>query len=450
MTPAAAPTSAQTQISATLQSAVRAGLLSGDAPVAIFYDLPRLTATCESLVASFPPTSLHAFALKAAPFPRLLAHMHAAAGLGAECASIAELGLSAAAGIPAAATIYDSPAKTDAHLAAALSRGVHVNADSFDELARIARLLPAHAPRAGAAASVGLRVNPQLGAGAIAETFTAAAACKFGEPLRERRADILAAYARLPFLNTVHVHVGSQGCAVDTLVAGARAAVDLADEVNRGVAGRVTQIDIGGGLSVQYWSDARATGFAQLAERLRADVPGLFRYRVLTEFGRRVVSDAGFIAARVEAVKRSGGETYVVCHAGADLLMRPVYQADKWGHRVEVYDAAGRVKQGDQEGEEEKEEEAVNVAGPICFAGDIIARGRRVGKVERGDWVVVRDAGAYTLSMYCRHTSQLTPPVYGVGGGGRVTTICRGETVEDVVRFWGGDAGAGAGAGGRG
>ncbi|CDF35774.1 unnamed protein product [Chondrus crispus] len=435
MTPATTsptPTPAQARISTTLQAALRTSLLSADAPVALFYDLARLSATCRELVAAFPPSALHAFALKAAPFPRLLRHLHAS-GLGAECASIAELGLAAAADIPPARVIYDSPAKTDAHLVAALSAGVHVNADSFAELARIAELMPLHAPRP--AASVGLRVNPQLGSASIAETFTAAAACKFGEPLREARADILAAYAKFPFLDTVHVHVGSQGCGIDTLVAGAREAVALADEVNRGVAGRVRQIDIGGGLSVDYWSDGEGSSFAEMGDRLRGEVPGLAKYRVVTEFGRRVASAAGFVAARVQAVKRSGGRTYVVCHAGADLLVRPVYQGDKWGHRVEVYDAAGRLKGG--------ETETVDVAGPICFAGDVIARDRELARAQEGDWIVVRDAGAYTLSMYCRHTSQLTPPVYGVGEAGVVTTICRGETVEDVVRFWGGGGGGG-------
>lgn len=328
--------------------------------------------------------------------------------------------------MPPSNVIFDSPAKTHAHLSAALAAGVHVNADSFAELARIHTILQT----VPSTSSVGLRVNPQLGTAAIADTFTAAAACKFGEPLREARADILAAFVNYPFINTVHVHVGSQGCHIDVLVAGARAAVDLADDVNARVPRRVTQIDIGGGLSVDYWSDHPPTSFEEFGNRLRDDVPGLFKYRILTEFGRRIAADTAFIAAKVESVKSSGGKTYVVCHAGADLLLRPVYQKDKWGHRIEVYDKEGRLRTGDTT--------TVQVAGPICFAGDIIARDRELPLPQPGDLIVVRDCGAYTLSMYSRHTSQLAPAVYGYEAEqpAKLTLLKRQETVEDVVRFW--------------
>lgn len=436
-----APTPAQAAISRVLGAAIEARLLSDDAPVALFYNLGQLRANAAALRAAFPPTALHGFALKAAPLVALVRELHAA-GLGGECASVAELGICRAAGLPPAAVIYDSPAKTDAHLRAALEAGVHLNADSLAEVARIDALLRA-APPAQPPPSVGLRVNPQIGDASIAETFTAAAASKFGEPLRECRAEIVAAFVRHPFLNTIHVHVGSQGCATDVLVGGASAAVALADEVNAAVAGRVRCIDIGGGLSVQYWGDEPVTTFDELGARLRAEVPRLFEYRVLTEFGRRVASDTAFIAARVEAIKTSGGKTFVVCHVGADLLMRPVYQRAKWGHRVEVYDAEGRLRTG--------EKVTADVAGPICFAGDIFAVGREMVLPRRGDIIVVRDTGAYTISMYCRHTSQLVPAVFGYeenppsGDGGdsrkqvdpKFVTLKKQETVEDVVRFWG-------------
>lgn len=405
---------------AALQAAIRNNLLSTASPVAAFYNLADLRSNIASLLAAFPSSSLHAFALKAAPFPRLLRHLHAA-GLGGECASIAELALCKAAAIPPAHTVYDSPAKTDPHLREALREGVHINADNVHELRRIDALVNTVV----SGSSVGLRVNPQLGSASIAETFTAAAACKFGEPLRERRDAIVQAFVKYPFLTAIMVHVGSQGCELDVLVEGAAAAVELAGEI-RAAGGNVEIIDIGGGISVDYWGDSEIA-FEQLAAMLRKRCPGLFEYKIMTEFGRRMVAKTGFIAGRVESVKESGGKTYVICHIGADVLMRPAYVPKKWGHRIEVYDSEGEAREG-RTGK-------VEIGGPLCFSGDIIARDREMVIPNVGDWIVVRDAGAYTVAMYSRHTSQLVPPVYGVDGG-EFEVIKKGETVDDVVKFW--------------
>lgn len=63
----------------------------------------------------------------------------------------------------------------------------------------------------------------------------------------------------------------------------------------------------GGGLSVNFASDAIAPSFEQYAAALRAAVPELFEpsqfSTVVTEFGRALIAKAGFFASRVEYVK---------------------------------------------------------------------------------------------------------------------------------------------------
>jgi hypothetical protein len=63
--------------------------------------------------------------------------------------------------------------------------------------------------------------------------------------------------------------------------------------------------------------------------------------------------------------------------------------------------------------------------------------------VAPGDFVVIHDAGAYTLSMWSRYNSRQAPPVYGysvLGGKVDLRLLKRAETVEDVLSFWGGEA----------
>ncbi|KAI0566950.1 Pyridoxal-dependent decarboxylase [Gracilaria domingensis] len=410
-------------VSNVMQGAISSGKLSSLSPVGVFYNLDVLRYNAQSLIDAFPSDALHGFALKAAPFPKLVQKL-VPLGIGAECASIVELACAQAARVPARNVIFDSPAKTDEHLRYALTRGYHINANSVDELGTIERLRD----ECNSSSTVGLRVNPQLGTATISETFTAAAACQFGEPLKEKREEIIAAFDRYAFLTCIHVHVGSQGCGIDVILGGVEAAVALADEVNDKFGNRVSSIDIGGGLSVNYSSDS-ASNFEKLASLLRDKCEGLFKYHIMSEFGRHMSAKTAFLAAQVTSVRQSGGKTFVICQVGADVFMRPVYQPGKWWHRIEVYEPDGKLKKG--------ETAKVDVAGPLCFAGDILARDREVVVPEVGDYVVVRDVGAYTLSMHLRHTSQLAPPVYGVEADGSLMVIKRRESVEESVRFWG-------------
>ena len=123
-----------------------------------------------------------------------------------------------------------------------------------------------------------------------------------------------------------------------------------------------------------------------------------------------------------------------MCHAGADVLLRSVYAPDKWRHRLELFDKTGKPKS-------QAPLVKYDVAGPLCFSGDIIGTGRELAEAHAGDVLVVRDAGSYTLGMYSRHTSQQVPSVYGYRcDEGTVTfeELKKRETLEDIVRFWGG------------
>ena len=68
---------------------------------------------------------------------------------------------------------------------------------------------------------IGLRINPVVGAGTIAMISTATPQSKFGLPLTKDTWDrILDLFKNNPWLNGVHIHVGSQGVPLDKFVDG--------------------------------------------------------------------------------------------------------------------------------------------------------------------------------------------------------------------------------------
>ncbi|MFE9257071.1 diaminopimelate decarboxylase [Streptomyces sp. NPDC006879] len=361
------------------------------------------TAFAQALVADTPV--LHAFAVKAAPLVPVL-RLLADAGMGCEVASAGELALSGAAGVPPGRTVLDSPAKTTAELREALALGIAVNADNHQELERLDALVASAPTRS----PLGLRVNPQIGAGTIAATSTATPTSKFGVALRDgdARARVLHAYRERPRLSRLHTHSGSQGVPLALLAEGVREAYELAEEINAAAGRRqVDTLDIGGGLPVDFHSDEHQPSFDAYVHALRKAVPGLFAggYGLVTEFGRSLLAKHGLVLARVEYTKSAGGRPIALTHAGVQLATRTVYAPTAWPLRVLVYDGSGLPRGG--------RPLVQDVAGPACFSGDLIARERALPALAPGDLVALLDTGAYFFTTPYGYNSLPRPAVYG-------------------------------------
>ncbi|MER7181818.1 diaminopimelate decarboxylase [Streptomyces hyaluromycini] len=424
-----------------VRAAVEQGLLGPDAPIVGLLDVQGIRASATALRRAFaavaaPGTAiLHAFAVKAnplVPVVRLLAE----AGLGAEVASAGELALARAAGMPAERTVFDAPAKTEAELREALALGVAVNADNPQELRRLDALVHT----GGTTSSpLGIRVNPQVGAGTIGATSTATATSKFGVGLRDEGARewVVQAFAERPWLTRLHAHIGSQGIPLSLLARGVAETYALAEEINARAGRRqVDTLDIGGGLSVNFASEATEPTYAQYARLLAEVVPGLFdgRYGLVTEFGRSLLARHGTVVARVEYTKSSGGRRIAVTHAGVQVAPRTVYVPGAWPLRIAAYDAKGRPRQGAPV--------VQDVAGPACFAGDLLAEGRALPPLEQGDLAAALDTGAYYFGSHYSYNSLARPGVYGFaadGDGGVAFAVVREpQTVAEVVAESGG------------
>ncbi|MFH8728758.1 diaminopimelate decarboxylase [Streptomyces termitum] len=403
-------------------------------PVVALLDVDGIRASAAALTSAFAAVTgggtLHTFAVKACPLVPVL-RLLADAGIGAEVASPGELALARAAGVPPSRTVLDSPAKTRAELREALALGIAVNADNFQELARLDALVAA----GPTAAPLGLRVNPQLGAGSIGATSTATATSKFGVALRDEgaRDAVVRAFLDRPWLTRLHTHTGSQGVPLALMAEGARAAYELAEEINAKAGRRqIDTLDLGGGLPVNFASDEETPTHAAYARLLADTVPGLLdgRYRLVTEFGRSLLAKHGTVLARVEYTKTSGGRPIAVTHAGVQLATRTVYAPEAWPLRILAHDAEGRPRTGG--------EVVQDVAGPACFSGDLLAAGRSLPLLRPGDVVVVPDTGAYAFATPYAYNSLPRPAVHGytVADDGTVSfaTVREAQTAEDLLR----------------
>jgi len=388
-----------------LSAAIEGGLLDEETPLAGFVVTSRVRETIDELKQAFPNHFEHMFAAKANTMRRAL-ELVRDSGMGCEVASPGELEQALRAGFEPAQIVFDEPAKTRSVLRRVLELGVNLNIDSFQEFERVRSMSGAIRGRP----SIGFRLNPQVGAGRIDAMSTATASSKFGVALEDpgNRARLVECYRDHPWLNSLHVHVGSQGCSLDMMAAGVRKTAALAEEINATLGrSQVDAIDIGGGLPVNFESEEVTPRFSDYANLLREQAPVLFggAYRVRTEFGRSIYAKNGFIASRIEYTKQSGGRHIAISHAGAQVATRTVFMPDHWKIRVSAYDGSGRRKTGAAVTQD--------IAGPLCFAGDVVAREASLPLLEPGDFVVLHDTGAYYFSNPFIYNALPAPPVFG-------------------------------------
>ncbi|MFD7560564.1 diaminopimelate decarboxylase [Streptomyces sp. NPDC059835] len=393
-----------------VRAAVEQGLLDSE-PVACLLDIAGIRASATALTSAFAAALpagtpvLHAFAVKAAPLVPVL-RLLADTGLGCEVASPGELALARAAGLPAGRIVLDSPAKTTGELREALALGIAVNADNRQELQRLDALIATRPT----ASPIGIRINPQTGAGTIDALSTATATSKFGIALRDpgAREWLVRAYLDRPWLTRLHTHSGSQGVPLPLIAEGVRALHALAEEINTAAGRRqVDTLDIGGGLPVNFASDETAPTYEEYVTALRGAAPRLFdgSYGLVTEFGRSLLAKNGLVLARVEYTKTSGGRAIALTHAGVQLATRTAYAPASWPVRIVPYDAKGAPKGGDPV--------AQDVAGPACFAGDLLAAARELPPLAPGDVIAVPDTGAYFFTAHYGYNSLPRPSVHG-------------------------------------
>jgi diaminopimelate decarboxylase len=83
-----------------------------------------------------------------------------------------------------------------------------------------------------------------------------------------------------------------------------------------------------------------------------------------------------------------------------------------------------------------------DVAGPACFAGDLLAEGQALPLLEQGDHAAALDTGAYYFAAHYAYNSLARPGVYGFvpdgSGGVAFATVRKPQTVAEIVAESGG------------
>jgi len=307
------------------------------------------------------------YAVKANPDPRVLKAL-IEEGAGFEIASIAELDTLLALGVPAAEVFYSNPVKSRDYVSYAADRGVEwFGIDSAEELRKIHSIKPD--------AKLYLRIDtPNIGS-------DWPLGGKFGAHSAEIR-EILATAAKYKAdLAGVGFHVGSQCRNPENWRVAIEKARTVFDQMaKQGLRPRL--LNIGGGFPVRHVKpipciEVIGEVVNRALEAFPADV------RVIAEPGRYMVSDAGYFICRIVGTTTRSGKRWMYLDAGL------------FGGIIETTEGLKYKLRTDRSGPDV----SWTVAGPTCDSIDVVMRDELLpSDLQEGDFIYIRNAGAYTTA----------------------------------------------------
>lgn len=340
--------------------------------------------------------------------------LFSALGAGADVVSQGELLRALGAGVPAGKIVFSGVGKTAAELETAVHRGCgQINVESEAELETLSGVAAA----AGVEAAVAVRVNPDVDAGTHHKISTGRAGDKFGIPL-ERAAEVYRRAAGLPGVAPVGlaVHIGSQLTSIAPFRRAFLRVAALAAAL-RGDGLAVDRVDLGGGLGITYRDEPRPS-LEEYAALVR-ETFGPLGVALTFEPGRRLTANAGILVSRVIRLKDGRERTFAVVDAAMNDLMRPSLY-DAWHDIDPVAEPAP-----------DAETSPIDIVGPVCETGDVLAAERPLAALRAGDLIAIRCAGAYGAVMSSFYNCRLPAPEVLVAG--RRLAIIRPRTYYERV-----------------
>jgi len=396
----------------------------GDRDSLFIHDMDKIEDLIDQLITSFPENTIHTFAVKSNPVLEIL-KFFVKKGLGLECASQEEVWLAIEAGCPKRMILHDGPAKTVRDLEYCLTNGIGIIANDEIDLDRIKKLISSNEKLRPnqTGCNIGIRVNPLIGYGTIEETSVSTPDSKFGIAL-ESDLQIDSIFSTYPFLNGIHVHIGSQGIALEQLSLGINRVLKCISNLPKQCRNKVNWVDIGGGVSVDYSSSELAFSFSDVFSQLEWFHAAHPEIQIITEYGRALISTTAVFVSRAEKVFQRGGVQNIIIHGGADAFVRWVYRPENWSHRVTLEGGSGDEKIPTQ------------IHGPLCFSGDKLGGIEMMNQIPEGSLVAIHDTGAYVISMWSNHCNRRRPHVMGISKRHPPVSLLTGEKRDDVISRW--------------
>ena len=347
-------------------------------------------------------------------------------GMALDVASRGELHTALTAGFPPERIHLHGNCKTVQDLTMALDAGVNrIVVDSLPEMELLARVTTERA----APTDIQIRVGPGIKTQTHSFIQTGQEDSKFGLAIASSaamQAVRMAAECDTLNLRGFHCHIGSQLFGLESYRRAVEVMVEFADRTRQDTGITVEELNLGGGLGIQYTHEDAPPTVDELSDVIvtaleeELSMRGLPEVCLMLEPGRSIVGPAGVTLYRIIVIKDLPGvRTYVSVDGGLSDNPRPcMYEAE--------YEAA-IANRADQEPVVK-----VRVSGAHCETDTLIDE-VALAPVQAGDLIAVFSTGAYHYSMASNY-NRFPRPAMVLVCDGQADVVVRRESLDDLIR----------------
>ena len=330
------------------------------------------------------------FSLKSNPNPSIVSFLKDC-GLGADVSSLFELKIALKVGMLPENIVFVGPVKTEEAVNFAIEKKIYAIAvESFEEM----QLIDSIGRKLGQPVTVLIRINPSFkieGApikmGGVSSQFGIDEEVFFAsEEFRKK----------LPGLSVrgIHVYNGSRSLDARSIYDNISNILELSVHCAQHLGIDLSAVDFGGGFGIPYFDDEQELDLGSIKD----DLSALFcrykkrfpRVRLIAESGRYIIGPSGYMVSRVQRVKHSRGKVFVILDAGYNVFMA----SSQVGSFV-IRNFKMSLIPMNRECTPNKPLIPVDVVGPLCTPGDVLARQVKIPLPEPGDLLVFGQSGAY-------------------------------------------------------
>ena len=355
------------------------------------------------------------YAVKACPNPYIVKIL-AAEGLGADCSSMAELILAQKSGLTGDDVFFSSNNTPESEYVYANLMNAIINLDDITHIDFLEKALGAFPER------ICFRYNPgplKDGNALIGKPEEA----KYGLT----RPQVIDAYADAAKRGStsfgLHTMVASNELDPDYFVETARILFELAVEIKEKTGVSIEFINMGGGIGIPYRPGEKAVDYDYVASEIKKLYDSILRpagldpVRLCFECGRPFTGPYGWLVTRAIHEKHIYREYIGVDASMADLMRPGMYGAY---HHLSV---VGKEKA--------PATKIYDVVGSLCENCDKFAVQRELPEIEKGDFIVIHDAGAHGRAMGFNYNAKLRAGELLLRENDMVIEIRRKETIDD-------------------
>ena len=305
---------------------------------------------------------------------------------GLDAVSIQEIKLGIKAGFNTKDIVYTPNGVSIGEIDEAVRLGVKVNLDSIESIKEFSLNFPNE--------SIFIRINPNILDGGNDKTRVGHSESKFGIPINQIERLIVMEKEKKISIDGIHVHSGSDISDINSFIKGAKTVFNLAFQFKN-----IKHIDLGGGFKVPYFKGDSFTDMEVLGKKISVEFNNFKQeYKkdisLIFEPGKYLVSEAGFFLTEVNYIKEGSKNKFAQINSGFNHFIRPALYNSF--HEIENISNINAKK------------EKYSVVGYIC-ENDTFAEDREIAKINKGDILCFKNAGAYGFSMSSNYNSRYTP-----------------------------------------